>query len=175
MESPRTAAPTGAPERRGGLLVDRDGNVRAAVVLGIFALAAAVFAVCTYVALLIAGAGSPEALAIWVIAGFVLVKIPLLGVAWWLIARRRDPTGGGGWTSGECEEILAYLEEQARASAGRPDAAARLAYFAREAWFVADAAADADKPAAVATAVRIDALASGAAAGGGRRTVTGSG
>jgi hypothetical protein len=174
VESPRTAAAAAARQGRGRLLVDRDGNVRAAVVLGIFAFAAALFALGTYVALLVANAGTPEALALWVVAGFVIVKIPLLGIAWWLIARRRDPQDGGGWSSGECEEILAYLEEQARASAGRPDAATRLAYFAREAWFVADAAADADKPAAVATAVRIDALASRAGAGGGRRTVTGS-
>ena len=67
--------------------------------------------------------------------------------------------GGGGWSSAECEEILRYLEEQARASAGRPDAGPRLAYFSREAWYVADAAADADKPAAVAAALRIDEMA----------------
>ena len=56
-------------------------------------------------------------------------------------------------------EILEYLEAQARDSAGRQDAAVRLAYFSREAWFVADAAADADKAAAVAVALRIDELA----------------
>lgn len=159
------------------MLSDRQGNVRTVVVLGIVAFAAVVLALGMYVALLLAGAGTPEAVAVWVVVGFVLVKIPLLGVAWWLIWRRRDPAQGGGWSSGECAEILAYLEEQARASAGREDAAARLAYFAREAWFVADAAADADKPAAVATAVRIDALAmrAGAGAAEGRRPVSGSG
>jgi hypothetical protein len=173
--SPATPA-TGAPPRRGGLLSDRHGDVRTAVLLGIVAFAAAILALGTYVALLLAGAGSPEALAIWVVAGLVLVKIPLLGIAGWVIWRRRDPAGGGGWSSRECGEILAYLEEQAQASAGRPDAANRLAYFAREAWFVADSAADADKAAAVATAVRIDALAMRAGAGAeGRRPVSGSG
>ena len=88
-----------------------------------------------------------------------MVKVPLLILVWWLLGHKRDPVGGGGWSSAECEEILRYLEEQARASAGRADAGPRLAYFSREAWHVADAAADADKPAAVAVALRIDELA----------------
>jgi hypothetical protein len=144
----------------GSLLVDEDGNPRAGVILVLIAGALVVLSIGSFAALLAAGAGSPETLAVWVVAALVLVKIPLLILVWWLLGRRRDPPGGGGWSSRECEEILRYLEDQARRSAGRRDAAARLEYYAREAWYVADAAADADKPAAVAVALRIDALAS---------------
>ena len=93
-----------------------------------------------------------------------MIKLPLLAVVWWILSRRRDPPGGGGWTSKECQQILDYLEEQARDSVGRPDAAKRLAYFAREAWFVADSADDADTPRAVDTAVLIEAMATEAGA-----------
>ncbi len=139
--------------------MDRRGNPRAAVILGLVAFALVVLSLGSFVALLAAGAGSPETLAVWVVAALVVVKVPLLILVWWLLGLKRDPVGGGGWSTPECEEILRYLEEQARASVGRADAGPRLAYFSREAWHVADAAADADKPAAVAVALRIDELA----------------
>lgn len=129
------------------------------MILGIVAGALLVLSIGSFAALVAAGAGSPETLAVWVVAALVVVKVPLLILVWWLLGKRREPVGGGGWASDECEEILRYLEEQARASVDREDAAARLAYFSREAWYVADAAADADKPAAVAVALRIDQLA----------------
>jgi hypothetical protein len=151
-------------DSRGRLLVDGRGEPRTAVILCLVVAALVVFAVGTFAALLAAGAGSPETLAIWVVAALLVVKVPLLLMVWWLITRRRDPVEGGGWSSGECGEILGYIEEQARASVGREDAAARLAYFSREAWFVADGATDADKAAAVAAALRVDALAASAGA-----------
>ena len=128
----------------------------------------AILALGTFAALLAANLGSPGTLAMWVIGAFFVIKVPLLIVCWWIITRRRDPAGGGGWESRECREILDYLETQAAAAEGRPDAGARLAYFAREAWFVADRALDADKGAAVETAVRLDAMAAAAAARAGR-------
>ena len=142
---------------------DREGNLRTTLLIGLVMGVVVVLALGTYAALLAANAGSPGTLALWVTAAFLFIKIPLLIVVWWIISRRRDPAGGGGWESRECREILAYLETQAREAAGRPDAAARLAYFAREAWFVADRAGDADKGAAVETAVTLDALAASAA------------
>jgi hypothetical protein len=153
---------TGSPYAR--LLSDREGNLRTPLILALIAASVAVLALGTFAALLAAGAGNPEALAVWVIAAFVLIKVPLLGGVWWVLSRRREHDRGGGWSSDECAEILAYLERQARESAGRPDAGARLAYYSREAWFVADAATDVDKPAAVATAIAIDALAAQAGA-----------
>ena len=145
---------------RGTLLLDGEGNPRTAVILSLVAAALVVLSLGSFAALLAAGTGSPETLAVWVVAALVLVKVPLLIMVWWLLGRRKEPVGGGGWTTRECDEILGYIREQAEASVGREDAAARLAYFSREAWHVADAAADADKPAAVAVALRIDELAS---------------
>ncbi len=143
---------------------DREGNLRTGALLGLVMAAVVILGIGTYAALLAADAGSPETLAMWVIGAFLFVKLPILAVVWWVLARRRDPPGGGGWASTECREILDYLESQARDSAGRPDAAERLSYFAREAWFVADSATDADTPAAVDTAVLIEAMAAEAGA-----------
>jgi hypothetical protein len=148
---------------------DRDGNLRTPLLIGLLVGVVVVLALGTFAALLAANLGSPGTLALWVLGAFLVIKVPLLIVCWWIITRRRDPAGGGGWESRECREILDYLETQAAAAEDRPDAGARLAYFAREAWFVADRAADADKGAAVETAVRLDAMAAaaGARAGGG--------
>jgi len=143
---------------------DRDGELRMGLLLGLMMTVIVILGVGTYAALLAADAGSPATLAIWVSAALIFIKIPLLAVMWWIIGRKRDPRGGGGWASKECREILDYLEAQAREAVGRPDAAARLAYFAREAWFVADSATDQDTPAAVDTAVLIDAMAAEAGA-----------
>ncbi len=147
---------------------DRDGNLRTTLLIALMVGVVVVLALGTFAALLAANLGSPGTLALWVLGAFVLIKVPLLIVCWWIITRRRDPVGGGGWETRECRQILDYLETQAAAAEGRPDAGARLSYFAREAWFVADRAADADKGAAVETAVRIDAMAAAAGARVGR-------
>lgn len=144
--------------------MDRHGDLRTTALLGVTMGAAVVLALGMFVALMAAGAGSPEALAVWVTAAFVFIKVPFLAIVWWVLTRRRDPVGGGAWSTRETGEILGYLEAQAREAVGRPDAAARLAYFAREAWFVADAATDEDTPAAVDTAVMIEAMAAEAGA-----------
>jgi flagellar basal body-associated protein FliL len=167
-----SAPPQGAPRRSPIALAlsDSDGNLRTPLILGIVVVALALLAIGMFAALLAAGAGSPATLAIWMVGALILIKLPLLAVVWWIISRRRDEPSGGGWSSKECGEILAYLEQQADESRERGDAAARLAYFAREAWFVADSARDADKAEAVAVAVRIDAMAN--RAGAGRRVVS---
>lgn len=143
---------------------DREGNLRATLLIGLSVAVVFVISLGTFVALMWANAGSPGVLGLWVIAAFLFIKLPLLAVVWWILGRRRDPPGGGGWESKECQEILEYLEQQARDSVGRPDAATRLAYFAKEAWFVADTAADVDTPRAVDTAVLIEAMATEAGA-----------
>ncbi|MGD9694477.1 MAG: hypothetical protein AB7V42_02320 [Thermoleophilia bacterium] len=155
-------APRRSPLSR--LLVDDEGDVRTTRLVGFGVLAAVILGVGMFAALLAAGAGSPGTLAVWLIAAFILVKLPFLALIWWLISRRADPEGGGGWSQRECGEILRYLETQAGEAVGRPDAAKRLAYFSREAWFVADGATDRDKAAAVATAIRIEGLATRAGA-----------
>lgn len=143
---------------------NREGDLRTTVLVAVIVGLLVVLGLGSFAALLAAGAGSPETLAIWVGAAFLFIKVPILLVMWWVISRRRDPTGGGGWSTKECSQILGYLETQAHEAQGRPDAATRLRYFAREAWFVADRADDADKGAAVETAVMIDAMAAAAGA-----------
>jgi hypothetical protein len=162
-----TTAPD-APVARRSLVAKfaygRDGRLHTVRLLGGVAAAVVLLSLATFAGLLMAGAGNPESLAVWVLGGFVLVKVPLLAVLWWILMHREPEQRSADWASDEAAEILAYLEEQAAEAAGRPDAAARLAYFAREAWFVADNAADADKASAVAVAVRIQAMASEAGA-----------
>ena len=157
-----------APAQRRSLVArfayGRDGRLHTARLLSGVAVAVALLSLATFAGLLMAGAGNPESLAVWVLGGFFLVKVPLLAVLWWILMHREPEQRSADWDADEAAEILAYLEEQATDAAGRPDAAARLAYFAKEAWFVADNAADADKPAAVAVAVRIQAMASEAGA-----------
>ncbi len=143
---------------------DREGNLRTTLLVSLSIVLVFLMSTGTFIALMWANAGSPGVLGLWVIAAFFLIKLPLLIVVWWILGRRKDPPGGGGWSSKECGEILDYLETQARDSVGRPDAATRLAYFAREAWFVADSADDADTPRAVNTAVLIEAMATEAGA-----------
>ncbi|WP_217915661.1 hypothetical protein [Miltoncostaea marina] len=162
MDPHRTAARRRSPLARA--FADRQGDLRTPVLAGAVVGVAVLLTLGMFIALLAAGAGSPGVLAAWVTAAFIFIKLPLLGVVWWILIRRRDAEGGGGWTSRECREILDYLEAQAREAVGRPDAAARLAYFAREAWHVADTAADTDTPAAVDTAVLIEGMAAEAGA-----------
>lgn len=156
MEPTPSAARRGLMERA---LADREGDLRTRTLLVLLAAAAGILTLGMFASLLAAGAGSPGAIAVWVTAAFLFIKLPLLGVVWWILSRRGDAPGGGGWSSRETGQILDYLERQARESVGRPDAASRLSYFAREAWFVADRADDADTPAAVDTAVMIEAMA----------------
>ncbi|MDX6555287.1 MAG: hypothetical protein QOD86_1482 [Miltoncostaeaceae bacterium] len=158
-----TATASSSTPRRGlvgRFVYDRDGRLHTVRLLGGVVAAIALISFATFAGLLMAGAGSPASLAVWVLAGFILVKVPLLAVLWWILLRRDPEQRSADWSTDEATEILDYLEAQAAEAAGRPDAAARLAYFAKEAWFVADNAADRDKASAVAVAVRIQAMAS---------------
>lgn len=163
-----TTTASGAPVPRRSLVArfayGRDGRLHTTRLLGGVAAAVVLLSLATFAGLLMAGAGNPESLAVWVLGGFFLVKVPLLAVLWWILMHREPEQRSADWAPDETAEILAYLEEQAAEAASRPDAAARLAYFAREAWFVADNAADADKAAAAAVAVRIQAMAGDAGA-----------
>ena len=114
----------------------------------------------TYVALVAAGVGNPDVLGIGVVVVLLGVKLPLLVLVWRLLGRHLDRPGRPRWTAEEHREILARLEEAARTSAGREDAGARLAHISREAWGIVDLSPDEGKADAIATALRIDELAS---------------
>lgn len=141
------------------MFADRNGELRGTLIVIVFAVALVVLALGGVVGLMFGGVMGSNALATWIIGAFIIVKIPLLGLMWWVLGRKRERGTVGKWSTSECHEILEYLEREARTSMGRPDAQSRLAYFCKEAWFVAITAADADTEDAVATAQRIDALA----------------
>lgn len=152
---------TQAPPRRGVLarvVHDEWGQPRGPLLLGLAALAMVFLALGTFLAMLIASTGEPEVLGFWIVVTFLAIKIPMLGVLWWMLIRGGDRPEGRRWSGSESAEILRYLEEQAAASAGRPDAAERLAYFAGEARHVAEATEGRQREGALATARRIESL-----------------
>lgn len=156
-------SPSAAPARRSpvaAVFTDREGELRGMLIVGVVAVALMLIAISGTVAMMFGGIVGPDAMAVWVLAIFLALKLPLLALLWWVLGRRRETGAVGGWRSRECREILDYLEREARASLGRTDARTRLEYYCREAWFVATTASPDDTEAAIATAQRIDALAS---------------
>ena len=96
----------------------------------------------------------------WLVIFVVLAKLPLIIFCWWLIARNKEVPGRPVvWSEEETREILRALTNQARQSLDLPQAGARLAYLAREAWHVADQAEGPLKADAVGVALEIDRLA----------------
>lgn len=142
------------------MFTDRDGELRGTLIMIVVGVALMALGLAGVMALMFGGILGGNAVATGVIAAFLFIKIPLLGLIWWVLGRKRERGRVGGWSTKECHEILAYLEREARDSLARPDAEERLSYYCREAWFVAGSAAPADTADAVATATRIDALAS---------------
>ncbi len=107
----------------------------------------------------ITGNGSMQAL--YVLFVVIVLKLPLIAVLWWLIARNPEwPGTRPTWGPKEQQEILAYLEGEARRVADLPDAEPRLAYLSGEAWHVADRLEGEAKVDALTVALRIDTIAS---------------
>ena len=93
----------------------------------------------------------------------VALKLPLLAVLWWLIARNPEwPGTRPRWTPDEQADILTYLENEARRVRDLPDALERLEYLSQEAWHVADRLDGDAKVDALTVALRVDLIASSA-------------
>ncbi len=153
---------TEAPRRRGVLarvVHDEEGRPNGPLLLGTAALAMVFLALGTFLAMFVASTGEPEVLGFWIVVTFLAVKVPLLTVLWWVLIRGGDRPGTRRWSRSETAEILHYLEEQAAQSAGRPDAADRLTYFAGEARHVAQQSDGPQRDSALATARRIESMA----------------
>ncbi|MEO2058059.1 MAG: hypothetical protein ABGX38_04320 [Thermoleophilia bacterium] len=87
----------------------------------------------------------------------VILKLPLIAILWWLIARNHEwPGTKPTWLPPEQAEILAYLEKEADRAAGLQDAVERLEYLSQEAWHVADRLDGDAKVDALTVALRID-------------------
>ena len=134
---------------------DRDGNLRSARLLGLAFMGGLVVAIGTTTALVAADLGSPLTLTIWVMVAFLGVKLPLLGLLWWILGRRqRDEEP----TPDELRSMIVRLRKSADTAMRTPDARDRLEILRDEAWFVADHAPDELKPEAVELALRLDGL-----------------
>jgi hypothetical protein len=140
------------------LLHDSEGRLHGR--RSFFVIAGLVFLIgfATVLVGLLSSALSATVVAIAALVVLILFKAPLLAIIWHLMGRHLERPGHEVWSDEERQEILAYLERQARESVGRPDARARLDYLTREAWAVADRSPDEDKAQAVATALRIRAM-----------------
>lgn len=141
------------------LFVDHEGELRGMRVMAVVAAAMLAIAFATAMAMMFGTVFGETAVAGWTLAAFLLIKLPLLLFIWWILGRKRHESTSGDWSSRECHEILTYLEREAQAGMRRPDRQQRLAYFCREAWFVAHNAAPRDADSARETAERIEALA----------------
>ena len=153
------AVPDATPGRLTRLLTrfatDRDGKLRTARLLGLAFIGGLVVAIGTTIAVVAADAGSPGTLAVWVLVAFLGVKLPLLGLLWWILGRRqRDEEP----TADELRAMVVRLRASADVAMRTPDARDRLEILRDEAWFVADRAPDELKTEAVELALRLDGL-----------------
>jgi hypothetical protein len=103
-------------------------------------------------------AAGPETLAISALVVFLGLKLPFLGLVFWIIMRQGNGEAHNDWSDRERDEIFAYLANQAQEAKGRPDEAERLQWLTREAWIIADTVPDEHRAKAVALAVEIGAM-----------------
>lgn len=159
--------PTTPPEGRVTRLLtrftmDADGRLRGMRLLAIAFVGGLIVALGTTAAIVVADAGNPATLSIWVIVAFLGVKLPLLGVLWWILGRRqRDEEP----TDDELRLMMTRLEAGLDAALRTHDAHDRLEILRDEAWFVSDRASAELKPQAVELALRLDQLADATAPG----------
>lgn len=140
------------------LFYDREGDLRTTRVLVIIMVSVALIVAGT-VAVSFAGAiAGVETLTIGALIVFLAIKLPFLGMVFWIIMRQGGGYTQSEWSDRERAEILDYLRNQAREARGKPDEAQRLQWLAREAWHVADTVPDEHRAEAVALAVEISAM-----------------
>lgn len=144
--------------------MDEDGKLRSMRLLAIAFAGGLIVAVGTTIAIVVADAGNPATLTIWVIVAFLGVKLPLLGLLWWILGRQqRDDQP----TDDELRQMLVRLEAGTDIALRSPDAQDRLEILRDEAWFVSDRASGELKPEAVELALRLDELTHAASSPGG--------
>jgi hypothetical protein len=141
------------------IVFSSDGEIRTMALVGIVTLSLAVLGAGTFAGLVAAGTGSPQVLGVWVAVAFVGIKLPLLGLIWYLLGRSGETTVRPRWSPAEADGILDYLERESTAALRRRDATTRLEYFTTEAWYVANTAPESARGRAVDLAVRIEGLA----------------
>lgn len=93
---------------------------------------------------------------LWVIFSLVLLKVPLLALVWWMIARRRGRPRAGEPPPEPAAAFIERIQGEAARAAGEPDAGARLASLRAQTWSRVQCADDADAPALVELALRLE-------------------
>lgn len=137
------------------LTMDADGRLRGMRLLGIAFIAGLVVAMGTTAALVIGGAGSPKTLTTWVLVSFLGIKLPLLGLLWWILGRKQRDVEP---TQDELSLMLTRLESSAKTALRTHDAHDRLEILRDEAWFVSEHADGDLKARAAELAVHLDVL-----------------
>lgn len=99
--------------------------------------------------------GHPGLQTLWVVLSLVLLKLPLLGLVWWLITRRRRARAVR-WSAAETARFLAGVREEAAGAAALPDAGARLDALHADAWRAVREGDPSATPEAVEIALGID-------------------
>jgi len=136
-----------------------DGAPRVRFVLGRAAVVALAVGVALFGSFLLVItprlSSSPGLQVVWVIFALVLLKVPLLGMVWWLIAHRRR-SRQVRWSEPETRRFLDAVADEAVRVAGLPDAAERFDALRADAWRAVEEGDDALTPAAVELALRLD-------------------
>ncbi len=128
-------APRRSPFRR--FAFDREGHLRGWRLLGMSAAVALILTIGGLAAAVIAGAGSPGALALWATVAFVGIKIPVLGLLWWLLGRSEHEGDDAMLADSAAHGAISRLRAAADRATGTPDEWDRLDALAAEAGYVA--------------------------------------
>ena len=110
-----------------------DGSLRSGRLLALAFVGGLVVAIGTTVAIVAADAGNPATLSIWVIVAFLGVKLPLLGLLWWVLGRRQREEGH---SDEDMRAMIARLRSATEHALKTPDAVDRLTILAEEARYV---------------------------------------
>lgn len=129
------SAPRRSPFRR--FAFDKQGHLRGWRLLGTSAAVALILTIGGLAAVVIAGTGSPGALALWATIAFFAIKIPMLALLWWLLGRSEHDADEPQLSHSATAAALARLRFAGERACDVPDAWDRLDALAAEAGYVA--------------------------------------
>lgn len=119
------------------LAFDADGRLRGWRLIGIAAAVAFLLTFGGLAAAVIAGAGNPEALSIWVTVAFFAIKLPVLGLLWFVLGRSEHAGTVDAIPDDRARSVVARLRERADAAVVADDAWDRYDALRSEAQYVA--------------------------------------
>ncbi len=93
---------------------------------------------------------------LWVVVSLVLLKVPLLALVWWMIARRRSRPRAGDPAPEPAADFISRIEGEAALATAGPDTAATLASLRAQTWSRIRCADETDAPALVELALRLE-------------------